>query len=332
MKRFMQTLATLAFTVNTCPVTAQPARDNLVLVVNRAPKVLSVFRAEGANLALVKRIAIGDGAREVCVSPDGRRAYVSVGKENAVAVVDLEKLEVVATIKDPLLDGPDGGRVSSDSKTVYITSALKNSVVVIDAESNKVVRSIPTKGQAPRRLIISPDGKLMYVGFNKGDSVAVIDMATGNTIRSIKTGDEPRGGFAFTPDGKILLSAAVEGDTLAVVETETGTVKRIFGLPYSPQRVEMTPSGVAVVLSGGQGHSLTMIGNLMSHDKTRMVPVGKAAWGLALNEDSTISYSSNYADGTLTIVDLVNAKVLQTVEVGEDPNGVAYRSTRAARK
>jgi YVTN family beta-propeller protein len=303
-----------------------------VLVVNRAPKVLSVFKADGANLTLVKKIEIGDGAREICVSPDGRRAYVSVGKDNAVAVVDLEKLEVVATIKDPQLDGPDGGRVSSDSKTVYITSAFKNAVVVIDAGTNKVVKSIPTNGTAPRRLILSPDDKLMYVGFNKGDAVGVIDMASGKTIRSIKTGDEPRGGFAFTADGKILLSGAVEGDTVAVVETETGTVKRIFGVPFSPQRVEMTPRGEAVVLSGGQGHSVTIVGNLLSHDKTHPVPVGKAAWGLALNEDGTISYSSNYADGTLTIIDLVNAKVLQTVEVGEDPNGVAYRPARASRK
>ena len=140
MKRLLQTLATLVIAASTWPATAQPARNNLLLVVNRAPKVLSVFKADGANLTLLKKIGIGEGAREICVSADGRRAYVSVAKDNVVAVVDLEKLEVVATIKDPLLDGPDGGRLSSDSKTVYITSAFKNAVAVIDAETYKVVK------------------------------------------------------------------------------------------------------------------------------------------------------------------------------------------------
>jgi YVTN family beta-propeller protein len=302
-----------------------PSRDALVLVVNRAPKVLSVLKADGANLALIKKLPVGNEAREVCVSPTGNRAYVFNGKDKSITVVDLNRLEIVTTITDPQLDSPDGGVVSADSKTLYVTMPFKNAVAVIDTAANKVVNTIATGGEAPRRVIISPDGKLMYVGFNKNDFVGVIDLASGKVLNYIKTGDEPRGGFAFTADGKVLLSGAVEGDTVAVIDTSSGSVKRIFGVPIATQRIAMTPRGEAVVLSGGPAGHLSLIGNLYSHDKTQVLPVGKSAWGLALNEDGTISYSANYADGTLTIIDLVNRKVLQTFPVGDDPNGVAYR-------
>src|SRR5438105_15571539 len=87
-----------------CGVVAQAQVDSLLLVVNRGPKVLSIFKVDGANLTLVKKLAVGEQAREVCVSPAGDRAYVSNGKDKSITVIDLNKLETIATISDPQLD------------------------------------------------------------------------------------------------------------------------------------------------------------------------------------------------------------------------------------
>src|ERR1051325_10068433 len=166
MKTVVRMLLAMLVTATASAAWAQTAsHDALVLVVNRAPKVLSIFKADGANLSLVKKLPVGTEAREVWVSPAGNRAYVANGKDKSITVVDLNSLETVTTISDPQLDNPDGGVVSADSKTVYVTMPLKNAVAVIDATTNKVVKTISTGGEAPRRLIISPDGKLMYVGF-----------------------------------------------------------------------------------------------------------------------------------------------------------------------
>lgn len=315
----------LALLVSIPLCTHAAARDQLVLVVNRAPKVLSVFKAEGPTLTLLKTLPIPKESREICLSPDGARAYVSSIGENSVTVVDLDKLAVVATITDPAFVQPDGGVVSADGKRVYITSSGKDLVAVIDAATNKVISTIPTGSVGPRRLIISPDGKRMYVGHNKSDLIGVIDLAAGKTVKHIKVGNECRGGFGFTPDGKTLLNNSVEDDTMYYVDLATDTVKKVIGLPFSPQRLEMTPKGTAIVLSGGRGRSVTIIEHLEHHDNTAAILVGDAAWGLALNADATYSYSSNYKDGTLSIVDLVNKKLVQNMPVGEDPNGVAFR-------
>jgi YVTN family beta-propeller protein len=54
----------------------------------------------------LKRIALGGGAAGILMQPDGARAYVAVGSENGVTVIDLKALEVVGHIETG--PGPDG--------------------------------------------------------------------------------------------------------------------------------------------------------------------------------------------------------------------------------
>ena len=53
-----------------------------------------------------KRIALGGGAAGILMQPDGPRAYVAVGSENGITVIDLKTLEKVGHIETG--PGPDG--------------------------------------------------------------------------------------------------------------------------------------------------------------------------------------------------------------------------------
>ncbi len=318
-------LACLVFVAAASFVEAQPVqRDPLMLVVNREPQVLSVFKVNGPSLTLVKTIPIGKGGREITLMPDGKRAYISNIADSSITLVDLQALSVVTTITDPAIASPDGGTVSADGKKVYITSAGKDSVVVISPVTHKVLKSIPTKGTAARRLIISPDGKKMYVGHNKSSHLSVIDLATEQVVSTIQVGNECRGGFAYTNDGKLLLNASVEDDVMYHIDAATGKVLRNVGTVFSPQRIIVTPKGLTLVLCGGNGKVVEIIKDLQLHDSIKTVPVGTAAWCLTTNPEGTIAYVSNYTDGTITVIDVDGAKVLATVPVGKDPNGIAY--------
>ena len=54
----------------------------------------------------LKRIALGGGAAGILMQPDGSRAYVAVGSENGVTVIDLKTLEAAGHIETG--PGPDG--------------------------------------------------------------------------------------------------------------------------------------------------------------------------------------------------------------------------------
>lgn len=53
---------------------------------------------DAATRTVMKRMPIGHGAAGVLMDPDGKRAYVSCGPDNDVAVIDLKTLTVVAHV------------------------------------------------------------------------------------------------------------------------------------------------------------------------------------------------------------------------------------------
>jgi len=53
-----------------------------------------------------KRLKVGQGPEGTLVQPDGAKAYVALSRDNAVAVIDLNTLEVTGKIATG--NGPDG--------------------------------------------------------------------------------------------------------------------------------------------------------------------------------------------------------------------------------
>src|SRR5437868_5351750 len=100
-----------------------------VVVVNSGDSTASVYSAApvfpsgDSILKLQKILPIGKGANEVCISPSGKRAYVSNRGETSVTVLDLENLSVAATITDPEMKNPDGCIVSADGSKLYAATA-----------------------------------------------------------------------------------------------------------------------------------------------------------------------------------------------------------------
>ncbi len=79
------------------------------------------------------------------------------------------------------------------------------------------------------------------------------------------------------------------------------------------------------LLAMGAGAGLHFIPNLEKHDSVKTIPLGNKPWCLALNPAGTLAYVSNYGDGTISVVDVEAARVIGTIPIDKDPNGVAFR-------
>jgi YVTN family beta-propeller protein len=305
---------------------AQPAgRDKLLVVVNRAPQTVTIYRVAGKDLTPLKSIPIGRTPREVCLSPDGSTAYVSNADDNSISVIDLSKMAVTTTITDPRIKYPDGGVVNPDGKKLYVVGSQSDSVVVIDTKTNRVTNEIPLDLKTPRRLTFSPDGRRIYAGCNKTPEIAVIDAATEKVIRRIKVGNETRGGLTFTPDGTLLLAGAVEDDTMYYIDAATEQVTRIQGVPASPQRIVVHPKGAPTFVLSRITATVYAIGDLMKHDKNVIIPVGQAPWGLDISDDGAFVFASSNTDSNITVIDTATLKTVNVVKTEKDPNGIAFR-------
>jgi YVTN family beta-propeller protein len=85
------------------------------------------------------------------MSPDGKRVYVSNGKDGSVSVIDTASNAVVTTI--PVGKRPWNMAITPDGSKLYVANGRSNSVSVIDTASNTVSKEISV-GEMPWGVVI----------------------------------------------------------------------------------------------------------------------------------------------------------------------------------
>jgi YVTN family beta-propeller protein len=128
----------------------------------------------------------------VVLTPDGRRAYVTVGQNGGpfVAVLDTARGVVTATVavgEVPTLPAmtPDGARV-------FVPNWGSRTVSVIDTATDMVVATVEV-GVGPYSAAVSPDGGMVYVTNTVEGVVTTIDVATNEVTATTGVGATPQG-------------------------------------------------------------------------------------------------------------------------------------------
>ncbi len=193
----------------------------------------------------------------IALDEAGRKAYVTLSRNNSLAVIDLAKKK---TSEIPVGMAPYDVVLLSDSKA-YVTNwggrvpgpgestgnssgsmiltdpvnhiANSGTVSVVDLATGKQVKVIET-GLHPGEMVFSPDRKTLYVTCANSDIVCAINTATDEITEKISvhgSDDLPFGsgpdGLATSPDGKILYVA--NGTENAICVIETGSPSKILG-------------------------------------------------------------------------------------------------------
>jgi DNA-binding beta-propeller fold protein YncE len=117
------------------------------------------------------------------IDPAGKRLYVSLWNQAAVAVVDLEDQKVVATW--PTERHPTEIVLAPDAKVLYVACANSTKVSVVDTTTGKGLETIACAlypaapaGNTPNSLTLTPDGQLLFVANADANNLAVFNVAT----------------------------------------------------------------------------------------------------------------------------------------------------------
>ena len=78
---------------------------------------------------------------------EANMAYVSNEKGNTISVIDLDKMETVATV--PVGERPRGITLSHDNKLLYICTSDADHIEVLDLETLQVVNTLPSGRCSP---------------------------------------------------------------------------------------------------------------------------------------------------------------------------------------
>jgi YVTN family beta-propeller protein len=167
---------------------------------------------------------------------------------------------------------------------------------------------------------VANDPPRIYVPNTMSNTVSVIDPTTYQVIRTIPVGDEPQH-VSPSWDLKTLWVANDKGNSLTPINPATGFV----GAPVpvaDPYNLYFTPDGTrAMVMAEALQRIDFRDPNTMALIKSVPVPC-KGVNHLDFSPDGRTAVVSCEFDGHLLLVDVVNEKVLESIDVGGMPQDV----------
>jgi YVTN family beta-propeller protein len=176
-------------------------------------------------------------------------------------------------------------------------------------------------GTNPHQISFSEDGRTAWIATAGEDRVTVVDAVAHEIVGVIPTPGTPLGVIP-TPNGK----------DLAVARFRSGGIRR-YARSGSPLGGDRGTSPGPSLFSGpfAGDHYLVSVEQADSvhvFDASEFTFVASYATGErpfpgAATSDGRLAFIPGYGDGTVTVIDLFNDRILGTVDVGTNPSGGA---------
>ncbi|MGA8528715.1 MAG: YncE family protein [Acidobacteriaceae bacterium] len=334
-------------------VIAQSTPDRALLALSKRNHTLAIV--DPATLKVLARLPVGPDPHEVIASADGRIAYVSIygfGRYHTLSVLDLVDQKALPDIDTGALNGPHG--LAFVGGKLWFTAEGAKAIARYDPATRKIDWIMGTGQNRTHMIYVAPDQKHIYTTNVSSGTVSFIEQVvlppmgpppgihppTGapppsgagqvrldwnETVIPVGKGDE---GFDVSPDGRELWTADAQPGTLSIIDIAARKVTatldaKIFGA----NRLKFTPDGKRVLISS------LAIGDLFVYDATsrrevRRIPIGHGAAGILIDPVGGRAFVACSPDGYIAIVDLKTLQVVGHLDVGGDPDGLAWAIRR----
>jgi DNA-binding beta-propeller fold protein YncE len=326
------------------PTGAQTAESGRLLVLSKGALTLSVV--DPVSLRVIGKAPSGPDPHEVAATPDGRTAYVSNygagrGGYNTLTVVDLVNFTAKPPIDLGPLRGPHG--MFEAGGKIYFTAEVAKAIGRVDPNTNRVDWAIGTGQDISHMVVVAPDLKRLFTVNVQSASASIIERAAGRagrfapaadddwTMTSVKVGEptDDFEGFDVSPDGRELWTASPRGK-IAIVDVASKKLTQALDLPVvmGANRVKFTPDGKRVLVSklsgsaGATGHIIVF--DAASRAELKRIDAGGGVGGMVMQPDGARAFGSSRTG--VVVIDLKTLEVVGRIDVGPNPDGVAWTS------
>jgi YVTN family beta-propeller protein len=287
------------------------ARGAVAVATNYGSDSLSVLELAADGLRVAATIPVGDEPRGVALSLDGKTAYVALGGESAIAVVDLAARRVTKRLPTGL--EPWHVALAPSGKRLAVGCTRARTLSVYALPSGEELYTVPLNGRNVRQLALSPDGKYAFVPFiNERRFPATKDnidrgWVVGNRLARVPLTEEgPREAIALDTQGDALgdvegCALSPDGQTLALTAGGTHELvlfSKISGLPF--------------VAFGGPEDYLEP----ESVARIRRIKLGGRPLGAQFSFDGKQLVIANDFLNAVQVLDVASGKLSKTVSLG----------------
>ncbi|HUT15756.1 MAG TPA: beta-propeller fold lactonase family protein [Anaerolineae bacterium] len=256
------------------------------------------------------------GILALAANPATRLLYASV--YDSVQIVDLDSLTVEAQLVDDgyVTLGADpiaGGFFVSD----YDAGTNTHYLVKYAAFAQKELGRTPIGGD-PRGMAVDPQTGHIYVANSWSNDVSVIDVHTLRLLATVPVGLHPVD-VAVGEDGEIYVANA-DSDSVAVIDGESNRLSRVVPVSIIPRGMAVHPDTGRLYVACASTNSVFVIEGMQVVDE---VHVGLHPIDVALTADGSGLFVLNHVSGDLMLVSTHDNRVVETVQIGRLPQGLA---------
>jgi YVTN family beta-propeller protein len=170
----------------------------------------TVLIVDNPTHSIVATVAVRGLVGDLASNASGTRVYAGTledavqGRQLGVAVIDAERLAVIATVRlstVPFSSGGSAGVAINPAGTrVYIANGSVDSISVVETATHTIIATVPT-GRGPDRMLFSPDGSRLYVANGFSSTVSVVDAVENTLVDTFPIGGSNSGeGIATAPN------------------------------------------------------------------------------------------------------------------------------------
>lgn len=337
----MRSLQALVYAVLAWVAVAPVAAETL-LVVRKTGDALDLMDP-GSGLRLAS-VALGHAPHEVSVSPDGKRAAVTIygtreRPGSTLSIVDLERPRELARIDLAPHTRPHGVAWFAPDRIAVTAEGTKH-LLIVDPRAGRVVSALETGQDVSHMVAVSPDGARAYVTNIGSGTTTALDLGAGRKLGDVATGAGSEA-LALTPNGRELWVAARADGEIAVVDTATLEVTARLPLPGIPIRIAVTPDGAtALVTCAGSSElvaydvaaravrgrvkvDVPLAPGAGQRPFARLAPGSALPVGLLVSRDGSSAYVAATMGDRVVQYELPALAPVRSIEVGGEPDGLA---------
>ncbi len=321
----------------------EEASGDLLLVVNKGAASVSFVDPDAE--AVIGEVEVGEGPHEVAASPDGELAVVTnYGTQHAegasLSVIDVRAREVVRTIELGEHRRPHGVAWLPDGSEVLVTAEGSRHLLCVDPRAGEITCEIPTEQEISHMVAITPDGARAFVANIGSGTATAIDLSERAKLDDIATGAGAEG-VAVSPDGAEVWVTNRAADTVSIVDVTTLEVEAELSSSQFPIRAHITADGAHVLVTNARSGTLAVFDRqaralradvdmgiepaepdderVLGHFENTTLPIG-----VVTDARGERAYIAHALSDLVSILDMATLETIGTIEVGTEPDGMAY--------
>jgi len=213
-----------------------------------------------------------------------------------------------------------GATAQMPTAVLLVLNKDDNALAIVDPANGKVAGRVPT-GEGPHEIVASSDGKFAFVtnygAHEGGTTLSMIDLAAQKETRRVALGALRRPHGAIFADGKVYFTAEAN-KLIARYDPAADRVDWLMGTGQEYTHMLVASQDLRQIFTANIGSdSVTAIERTSDGNgwKETQIAVGKGPEGIDISPDGKEVWAANSQSGTISIIDAVTHKVLQTLDV-----------------